>query len=78
MTDEDVREWQANRLGAALIMPADTVKMLLAERLSVHANDIKATRLSHSLIEDMAGVYNVSFSAMRIRLENLGLLFPQQ
>ena len=25
MTDEEVREWQANRLGAALIMPAPTV-----------------------------------------------------
>ena len=35
MTDEEVREWQADRLGAALIMPANTVKMLLAGKLGL-------------------------------------------
>lgn len=76
MTDEEVREWQANRLGAALIMPAKTVKMLLADRLGVCVDALTPVYLPDSLICDMAAVYNVSKAAMRIRLENLNLLLP--
>jgi len=73
MTDEEVREWQANRLGAALIMPAVTVKMLLADRLGVGVDTLAPAYYSDSLIEEMAAVYNVSKSAMSIRLEDLNL-----
>lgn len=76
MTDEEVREWQANRLGAALIMPAKTVKMLLADRMGICIDALTPVYLPDSLICDMAAVYNVSKAAMRIRLENLNLLLP--
>lgn len=74
MTDDEIREWQANRLGAALIMPARTVKMLMAERLGVAFDTLTAVRVSNSFIEDMAAVFIVSKSAMRNRLRDLDLL----
>jgi hypothetical protein len=74
MTDEETREWQANRLGAALIMPAKTVRMLMAERLSVAVKELTAVHVSDIFIEEMAVVFVVSKSAMRNRLRDLGLL----
>lgn len=74
MTDEEVREWQANRLGAALIMPAKTVRMMMADRLGVAVNTLSAVYLSDSFITEMADVFNVSKSAMSIRLKDLNLL----
>lgn len=74
MTDEEIREWQANRLGAALIMPAPTVQMLLAEKLGVPIDNLAPAYYSASLISDMADIFQVSKSAMSIRLEDLNLL----
>lgn len=74
MMDAEVREWQANRLGAALIMPAKTVRMLMANRLGTTVDALSPVYLSDSCIKEMAAVYNVSKSAMSIRLENLNLL----
>ena len=75
MTDEEIREWQANRLGAALIMPAQTVKISLADKLGLTAVDaLSPEYYSDTLIREIAAEYNVSNAAMRIRLENLNLL----
>lgn len=74
MSDEDQREWQANRLGAALIMPAITVKMLMAERLGISVNELTPVYVSDIFIQGMADVYQVSKSAMRNRLRDLDLL----
>lgn len=74
MTDEEVREWQANRLAAALIMPAKTVRMMMAERLGIAVEALSPVYLSDSCIREMADIYNVSKSAMSIRLEDLNLL----
>jgi len=74
MTDEEIREWQANRLGAALIIPAPTVKTLLANQLNLGVDELQPTQLPYHLISEMADVYNVSKAAMRIRLEELNLL----
>jgi len=77
MTDDEIREWQANRLGAALIMPANTVKMLLADKLGLNdINVLSPVNYSDSLIREMAAVYNVSKSSMSIRLKTLNLLLP--
>ena len=73
MTDDEIREWQANRLGAALIMPARTVKMLMSERLGVNEEDFKPVYVSDEFIQGMADVYQVSKSAMRNRLRDLNL-----
>ena len=74
MTDDEIREWQANRLGAALIMPARTVKMLIAEQLGISAEALKPAYFSDDFIQGMADVYQVSKSAMRNRLRDLNLL----
>ena len=76
MTDEEVREWQANRLGAALIMPAPTVKMLLADKLGVCTDTLIPAYYSASLVTEMADVYQVSISAMTIRLKEINLMLP--
>lgn len=73
MTDEETKEWQANRLGAALIMPARTVRMLMAERVGIAVDDLTAVYLSDSFIEAMAAVFVVSKTAMRNRLRDLDL-----
>jgi len=74
MSDDEVREWQANRLGAALIMPAITVKMLLAKRLGMVIDALTPAYYSTSFIAEMADVYQVTKSAMSIRLEEINLL----
>ena len=74
MTDEDIREWQANRLGAALIMPAPTVKMLMADKLKVKVDNLSAVCVSERFIQEMADVYTVSKAAMTKRLRDLDLL----
>jgi len=74
MDDEETREWQANRLGAALIMPAKTVKILMADRLSISVDNLSPVYVSDAFIEGMADVYRVSKSAMRNRLRDLDLL----
>jgi hypothetical protein len=74
MSDEEIREWQANRLGAALIMPAKTVRILMAERLSVTVKELAAVYVSEIFIKEMAVVFVVSKSAMHNRLRDLDLL----
>jgi len=74
MSAEDIREWQANRLGAALIMPARTVKTLMAERLGVSVDELSPVYLSDGFIQGMADIYRVSKSAMSNRLRDLNLL----
>lgn len=74
MTDEETREWQANRLGAALIMPAITVRMLMAEQLGISVDALDPVYVSDSFIQEMADIYQVSKSAMRNRLCDLDLL----
>jgi Zn-dependent peptidase ImmA (M78 family) len=74
LTDEETREWQANRLGAALIMPAPTVRMLMAELLGIAVDALTAVYVSDDFIEKMAAVFVVSKSAMCNRLRDLDLL----
>jgi hypothetical protein len=75
MSDYDIREWQANRLGAALIMPSITVKMQLSTLLRTECNIFRCSNyISDTLIQRMASVYRVSKSAMRNRLRDLNLL----
>ena len=73
-TDEEIREWQANRLGAALIMPACTVRMLLASKLKKEIESLSPAYYSEILIQEMADIYQVSRSAMRTRLKELNLM----
>ncbi|MEG0793787.1 MAG: ImmA/IrrE family metallo-endopeptidase [Lachnospiraceae bacterium] len=74
MSDEDIREWQANRLGAALIMPAPTVEMLMASKLNMSVKGLSAVYVSEQFLQEMAAVFNVSKAAMTKRLRDLDLL----
>lgn len=74
MSDDDIREWQSNRLGAALIMPAKTLKMLMADQLGIDSNSLTPAYLSDTFIKGMADVFQVSKSAMSKRLRDLDLL----
>lgn len=73
MSDEDVREWQANRLGAAILMPAPTVKIVLTDKLGMAWEDIQPYDIDEDIINDMAKFYQVSYDAMRLRFRDLGL-----
>ena len=73
MTDDEIREWQANRLGAALIMPASTLKMFLADRLDINIDNLPNVYFSDDIISEAAKCFNVSNEAMRNRLRDLDL-----
>lgn len=74
MTDDETREWQVNRLGAALIMPARAVKMLMAKKLDLSVEEISNLNVSDVFIQEMADFFVVSKSAMKNRLRDLNLI----
>jgi Zn-dependent peptidase ImmA (M78 family) len=68
----DKHEIEANRFAAELLMPGNIVEEEVKKRLS------KSKRPSaDDLINEMAGLFQVSNQAMEIRLVNLGFLIPQ-
>lgn len=70
---EDWNEWQANALGAALLMPGDSIHAMLQNyRLLSYAG--RLTGKDQNLMETMSRVFGVSNAAMRIRLQNLGFM----
>ncbi len=72
-TREDWNEWQANALGAALLIPAASIQELMQTyRLITYAG--KLSGKDQDLLDDLCQLFRVSHSAMRIRLENLGYL----
>ena len=63
---ESDMEVQANMLGSAILMPIAQIKRCFYQ--------LRRGRQDHQLINDMAGVFQVSRQAMRIRLTNHRLL----
>ena len=77
-TDEDWMEWQANGISPRILMPRETFG-LVYERLLEESKEqpfIKAKLYSQQtwIIEQLAGFYQVSKQAARIRLCELGYL----
>lgn len=70
---EDWNEWQANALGAALLMPADSLSALL-QGYRLISYDGRMTQWDQELFEEICHLFGVSHSAMMIRLEKLGLM----
>lgn len=74
---EDWNEWQANALGAALLMPADRLEQSIRE---IHGEIPLAfcngypTMRSRLLIENLCSRFSVSRTAMTIRLRQLGFI----
>lgn len=79
-SDEFWLEWQADRLGAALLMPKKTFKEVCASVFWSHgirngylSKDV-GQRVAHEIISTVAGMFDVSFRAAQIRMINLDLI----
>ncbi len=76
-TREDWREWQANTLGSALLMPADRLAQAIRElhgELPLAFHDGYPTMRSQLIIEHLCSRFSVSRAAMTIRLRQLGFI----
>ena len=76
-TREDWREWQANTLGAALLMPADRLGQAVRElhgELPLVFHDGYPTMRSRLIIEHLCSRFSVSRAVMTIRLRQLGFI----
>ena len=63
---DNTLEVQANLLGSILLLPLPQVKRCFYQ--------LRSGRTNQQLVTDMAGIFQVSKQAMRIRLENHNLL----
>lgn len=72
MTSDEIKEWQANYLAAALLMPKDVVIEKLKWLLGV--KNLDKLIVSQPIISEMAKSFNVSKQAMNIRLKNLNII----
>ena len=63
---DNTLEVQANLLGSILLLPLQQVKRCFYQ--------LRSGRTNQQLVTDMAGIFQVSKQAMRIRLENHNLL----
>lgn len=76
-TTNDWCEWQANALGASILMPKDLITLALYrfgcdDRLKLYGNYI--TNSDRQLIKTTASFFGVSQSALLIRLKQLNLV----
>lgn len=76
-TREDWREWQANTLGSALLMPVDRLAQAIRElhgELPLVFHDGYPTMRSRLIIEHLCSRFSVSRAALTIRLRQLGFI----
>lgn len=78
-SDEFWLEWQADRLGAALLMPKETFKEICDSVFwsygirNGHLSEYVGKRVACEIISTVAGMFNVSFRAAEIRMTDLNL-----
>lgn len=76
-TREDWREWQANALGSALIMPADRLEQAIRElhgELPLAFHGGQPTMRSTLIIGHLCSLFSVSHAALMIRMQQLGFI----
>jgi len=80
-TDSDKEEWQANSLAAAILMPKFAFLYCAHQEirrqygaLSSPINDSDDPERYKTTIENIAGVFNVSYQATEIRLDQYNLI----
>ncbi len=77
-TSRDWIEWQANALAAAMLMPKQTTREVFCEKMRIAPEEINKpiplTLGIDLLLFEMADVFKVSHKAMKIRVEQLGLI----
>lgn len=74
---EDWNEWQANTLGAALLMPKSTVEQYFEayqQGLPLVSYGGKYAKREHLAMAHLMGIFDVSRSVLEIRLKALGYL----
>ena len=77
VTKDDWSEWQANALGAALIMPPNSVKLLMekyARGRSLTSYENHFASNDKLILTHLCGALEVSKAAMGIRLRQLGYI----
>jgi hypothetical protein len=70
-------EWQANAAAAAFLMPREAVTFAFYEVLKIPKSKTLPVQWSIALdfkIKDMAGLFGVSYTSMKYRLSDLGLV----
>lgn len=80
---EDWNEWQANTLGAALLMPASAIERYFEryqEGTPLFCYGGKYPRREQLALSHLAGFFGVSMTALEIRLKAMGyiLALPRQ
>lgn len=76
-TYEDWNEWQADALGASLLMPKDLIKRVVfffcsGEKLVRYGNRVPAE--TYGWAKDISRFLKVSYTALMIRLDQLGCI----
>jgi len=81
LTDSDKEEWQANSLAAAILMPKFSFLQCAHQEirrqygaLNSSISDMDDPERYRSTVENIAGVFNVSFQATEIRLDQFDLI----
>jgi Zn-dependent peptidase ImmA (M78 family) len=83
-TDDDWMEWQADYMASALLMPRRLFSQVVLQRFAriglktdyyVRGTDISLDLWIDYLSYELADRFNVSVTAAKIRLENLGLVW---
>ena len=69
-TDYDTMEWQANYMGAALLLPKKMVCLLAAH----HVYQLDNEKYLRAFIKDLCETFNVSYETVCIRLHQLGCI----
>ena len=71
-------EWEANRLAAELLMPRRAVSKLFYSACgSSSTGKVNLNAKVDAFIHEMAGLFNVSYTAMKIRLITMGYLIDR-
>jgi len=73
-TPEDWMEWQANGIGARILMPKETVPTKVNEITADFSDELKSDKTQYyiTLIEELAEFYGTSQQATKYRLIELG------
>lgn len=77
LTGMDITEWQANAATAAFLMPRQAVIFAFRETMKIPSHKSLPIKWSLAVdlrVEEMADMFNVSYTAMKYRLFDLGLV----
>lgn len=76
-TREDWNEWQANAIGAALLIPMREIQLVLdqyAPNQKLICYEDKFTNVDQRIVTTLCHILAVSYSALVIRLRHLGVV----